>query len=92
MKSLWLPCHRSEDKPAPRKTKIAPDLVWADNRYQQEWVVAWLQKLEFTHDPVDDDVRPERTMPHLSMSVDQATVVTQFLATRNDSRMSGGAP
>jgi cytochrome c5 len=32
VKSLCVQCHRIEGKPAPRKTKSAPDLIWAGNK------------------------------------------------------------
>ncbi|MDC8450156.1 MAG: hypothetical protein LV473_17620 [Nitrospira sp.] len=36
VKSLCAPCHRIEGKPAPRRTKQAPDLIWAGNKYQRD--------------------------------------------------------
>lgn len=90
VKSLCVPCHRIEGKPAPRKTKQAPDLIWAGNKYQQDWLVAWPQKPEFKHYPVGYDFLPERKKPHLALPVDQAKAVSQFLATRKDSRIKEG--
>jgi cytochrome c5 len=90
VKSLCVPCHRIEGKPAPRKTKKAPDLIWAGNKYQQHWLVVWLQKPEFRHYPVGYDFRPERKKPHLALSVDQAKAVAQFLAIRKDPRIREG--
>lgn len=90
VKSLCVQCHRIEGKPAPRKTKNAPDLMWAGNKYRQEWLLAWLQKPEFKHYPVGYDFRPERKKPHLALPADQAKAVTQYLATRKDSRIKEG--
>lgn len=90
VKSMCVQCHRIEGKPAPRKTKKAPDLIWAGNKYQQEWLVAWLQKPEFKHYPIGYDFRPERKKPHLALPADQAKAVTQYLATRKDSRIKEG--
>lgn len=90
VKSLCVQCHRIEGKPAPRKTKNAPDLIWAGNKYQQEWLVAWLQKPEFKHYPVGYDFRPERKKPHLALPADQVKAVTQYLATRKDARIKEG--
>lgn len=90
MKSLCVPCHRIEGKPAPRKTKKAPDLIWAGNKYQQEWLVAWLQKPEFKHYPVGYDFRPERKKPHLALPADQAKAVAAFLAKQRDARITVG--
>lgn len=90
VKSLCVQCHRIEGKPAARKTKKAPDLIWAGNKYRQEWLVAWLQKPEFKHYPVGYDFRPERKKPHLALPADQAKAVTQYLATRKDSRIKEG--
>ncbi len=90
VKSLCVSCHRIEGKPAARKTKKAPDLIWAGNKYRQEWLVAWLQKPEFRHYPVGYDFRPERKKPHLALAVDQAKAVAQYLATRRDLRIKEG--
>lgn len=90
VKSLCVQCHRIGGKPAARKTKQAPDLIWAGNKYQQEWLIAWLQKPEFKHYPIGYDFRPERKKPHLALTADQARVVTGFLATRKDSRIKEG--
>ena len=90
VKSLCVPCHRIEGKPAPRKTKKAPDLIWAGNKYQQEWLVAWLQKPEFKHYPVGYDFRPERKKPHLALPADQAKAVAAFLAKQRDARITVG--
>lgn len=90
VKSLCVQCHRIEGKPAPRRTKKAPDLIWAGNKYRHDWLVAWLQKPEFKHYPVGYDFRPERKKPHVALPADQAKAVTQYLATRKDSRIKEG--
>jgi mono/diheme cytochrome c family protein len=90
VQSLCVQCHRIEGKPAPRRTKKAPDLIWAGNKYRREWLVAWLQNPEFKHYPVGYDFRPERKKRHVSLSADQAKQVAQFLATRKDSRIKEG--
>lgn len=91
VKSMCVQCHRIEGKPAPRKTKRAPDLIWAGNKYQQEWLIAWLQKPEFKHYPIGYDFRPERKKPHLALPADQAKAVAAFLAKQRDVRIKVGA-
>jgi cytochrome c553 len=91
VKSLCVQCHRIEGKPAPRKTKKAPDLIWAGNKYQQDWLVAWLQKPEFKHYPIGYDFRPERKKPHLALPADQTKAVAAFLAKQRDARIKVGA-
>jgi len=90
VKSLCVQCHRIEGKPAPRKTKKAPDLIWAGNKYQQDWLRAWLQKPDFKHYPVGYDFRPERKKRHLALPADQAKAVAGFLAKRKDARIIEG--
>lgn len=90
VKSVCVQCHRIEGKPAARKTKKAPDLIWAGNKYQRDWLVAWLQNPEFKHYPVGYDFRPDRKKRHLSLPADQAKAVAEFLATRKDSRIQEG--
>lgn len=90
VKSLCVQCHRIEGKPAPRRTKQAPDLMWAGNKYRPDWLVAWLQKPEFKHYPVGYDFSPERKKPHLALPADQAKAVTHFFATRKDPRITEG--
>jgi len=91
VKSVCVQCHRIEGTPAPRKTKKAPDLIWAGNKYQHEWLVAWLQNPEFKHYPVGYDFRPERKKRHLALPADQAKAVAGFLAKRKDARIAEGA-
>lgn len=90
VKSLCVQCHRIEGKPAARKTKQAPDLIWAGNKYRQDWLVAWLQKPEFKHYPIGYDFRPERKKPHLALPADQAKAVAAFLAKQRDARIKVG--
>jgi len=90
VKSLCVQCHRIEGKPAPRKTKNAPDLIWAGNKYRQDWLVAWLQNPEFKHYPVGYDFRPERKKPHLALPAEQAKAAAEFLAKQRDARIKVG--
>jgi mono/diheme cytochrome c family protein len=87
VRTTCVQCHRIEGKPAPRKTKKAPDLIWAGNKYQRDWLVAWLQNPDFKHYPVGYDFRPERKKRHLALPADQAKTVTDFLAARKDPRI-----
>ncbi|MBK9112402.1 MAG: c-type cytochrome [Nitrospira sp.] len=59
-------CHRIEGPVAARKTKKAPDLIWAGNKYQPAWLVNWLQNPDFKHYPVGYDFRPDRKKRHLA--------------------------
>lgn len=90
VKATCVQCHRIEGKPAPRRTKKAPDLIWAGNKYQRDWLVRWLQNPEFKHYPIGYDFRPERKKRHLALPPDQAKAVTEFLATRKDGRIKEG--
>jgi cytochrome c5 len=90
VKSLCVQCHRIEGKPAPSKTKNAADLIWAGNKYRQDWLAAWLQKSEFKHHPVGYNFRPERKKPHLALPADQAKAAAEFLAKQKDARIKGG--
>lgn len=90
VKTTCVQCHRLEGKPAPRRTKKAPDLIWAGNKYQTAWLTEWLQKPTFKHYPVGYDFRPERKKPHLALPPDQAVAVASFLATHKDPRIPEG--
>lgn len=90
VKTTCVQCHRIEGKPAPRKTKQAPDLIWAGNKYQREWLITWLQNPGFKHYPVGYDFRPDRKKRHLSLDADQAKAAAEFLATRKDPRIKDG--
>ena len=82
VKTACVQCHRIEGKPAARRTKQAPDLIWAGNKYRSEWLISWLQNPEFKHYPVGYDFRPEPKKRHLVLPADQAKAVAEFLATR----------
>ena len=73
VKSTCTSCHRIEGAPAPRRTKKAPDLIWAGSKYQKAWLESWLEKPEFKHYPVGYDFRPGSAQPG----------VYQALSTRN---------
>jgi cytochrome c5 len=88
--STCVQSHRIEGKPAPRRTKKAPDLIWAGNKYRRDWLVAWLQNPEFKHYPVGYDFRPERKKRHLALPADQAKAVAGFLAKLKDARITEG--
>lgn len=90
VKSVCMQCHRIEGNPAPRKTKKAPDLIWAGNKYQRSWLEVWLRNPDFKHYPVGYDFRPERKKRHLALPVDQAKAVAGFLAKRKDARIAEG--
>jgi mono/diheme cytochrome c family protein len=90
VKTTCAQCHRLEGKPMPRRTKKAPDLIWAGNKYQPEWLIGWLQKPELKLYPVGYDFRPERKKRHLSLSVADAKAVTAFLGTLKDPRVKEG--
>jgi mono/diheme cytochrome c family protein len=90
VKTTCVQCHRIEGKPMPRRTKKAPDLIWAGNKYQRDWLVAWLQNPEFNHYPVGYDFRPERKKRHLLLSAADAKAVTAFLGTLKDPRVKEG--
>ncbi len=44
--------HRKEGKPTSRQTKQAPDLIWSRNKYQRDWLIAWLKEPEFKRIPL----------------------------------------
>ncbi len=90
VRSTCTGCHRIEGPVAARKTKKAPDLIWAGNKYQPAWLVNWLQNPDFKLYPVGYDFRPDRKKRHLSLTADQAKMVVDFLATRKDSRITEG--
>ncbi len=90
VKTTCTACHRIEGAIAPRRTKQAPDLIWAGNKYQSDWLIGWLQNPELKLYPVGYDFRPARKKKHLSLSSDQAKAVAEFLATKKDSRIKEG--
>lgn len=90
VKTTCVQCHRIEGKPAARRTKQAPDLIWAGSKYRSEWLISWLQNPEFKHYPVGYDFRPERKKRHLALPADQSKAVVEFLAARKDDRIKEG--
>ena len=90
VKTTCVQCHRIEGAPAARKTKKAPDLIWAGNKYQQDWLIAWLQNPDFKHYPVGYDFQPKRKKRHLALPADQAKAAAEFLAKRKDARITEG--
>jgi len=90
VKNTCTACHRIEGPVAARKTKKAPDLIWAGNKYQSAWLVNWLQNPDFKLYPVGYDFRPDRKKRHLSLTADQAKMAAEFLATRKDARITEG--
>lgn len=91
VKSTCTSCHRIEGAPAPRRTKKAPDLIWAGSKYQKAWLESWLEKPEFKHYPVGYDFRPERKQRHLALPADKAKPVAEFLGMLKDPRVKAGA-
>ena len=90
VKTVCVQCHRIEGKPMPRRTKEAPDLIWAGNKYQPQWLGQWLQKAEQRLYPVGYDFNPKRKQSHLTLSAKDAKAVSQFLATLKDPRIQEG--
>jgi cytochrome c5 len=90
VKSVCVQCHRIEGKPMPRRTKQAPDLIWAGNKYQSQWLEQWLRTPEQRLYPVGYDFKPKRKQPHLALSAKDAKAVSRFLATLKDSRIQEG--
>ena len=83
-------CHRIEGAPMPRSTKQAPDLIWAENKYQRAWLVAWLENPKEKLYPIGYDFNAKRKGRHLSLSEDDAEQVADFLSTLKDSRITEG--
>ncbi len=90
MKTTCTACSRIEGAIVPRRTKQAPDLIWAGNKYRSDWLVGWLQNPELNLYPVGYDVRPARKKKHLSLSSGQAKAFAEFLATKKDPRIKEG--
>ncbi len=90
VRSTCTACHRIEGPVAARKTKKAPDLIWAGNKYQPAWLLNWLQNPDFKLYPVGYDFRPDRKKRHLALPLDQAKAAAAFLATRKDPRIKEG--
>lgn len=90
VKTVCTNCHRIEGSPMPRRTKQAPDLIWAGNKYQPQWLQAWLQNPDQRLYPAGYDFSPKRNKRHLSLSSEEARAVTQFLGTLKDPRVKEG--
>jgi len=89
-KTKCVSCHRIEGAPMPRSTKQAPDLIWAGNKYQRAWLVAWLENPKEKLYPIGYDFNAKRKGRHLSLSEDDAEQVADFLSTLKDSRITEG--
>lgn len=83
-------CHRLEGDPMPRRTKQAPDLIWAGNKYQEEWLGKWLQNPDEKLYPLGFDYKAKRKGRHLSLSPSKAGEVVDFLQTIKDPRVKKG--
>ena len=90
VKSACVGCHRIKGEPMPRSTKQAPDLIWAGNKYQPAWLVAWLENPNEQLYPVGYDFNVKRKGRHLSLSSKEAEQVADFLSTLKDSRVTEG--
>lgn len=83
-------CHRIEGKPMARRTKQAPDLIWAGNKYQKKWLVEWLQNPKQRLYPTGYDFKLKRKRPHVSLSSREADAAADFLDTLKDPRVKKG--
>ncbi len=83
-------CHRIQGAPMPRSTKEAPDLIWAGNKYQRAWLVAWLENPKAKLYPVGYDSKFKRKGRHLALSSGEAEQVADFLSTLKDRRITEG--
>lgn len=90
VKSVCTTCHRIEGNPVSRKQKNAPDLIWAGNKYQSQWLEEWLQNPKQRLYPVGYDYNPKRKQPHLALPAETATAVAQYLALLKDPRIQEG--
>ena len=90
VKSVCVQCHRIEGKPLPRRSKEAPDLIWAGNKYQGQWLEQWLQNPVQRLYPVGYDSQPKRKQAHLALPAEEAQSVTRFLSTLKDPRIEEG--
>ncbi|GJL60126.1 MAG: hypothetical protein NPIRA03_29830 [Nitrospirales bacterium] len=90
VQSTCVGCHRIQGAPMPRSTKEAPDLIWAGNKYQRAWLVAWLQNPKEKLYPVGYDFRIKRKGRHLVLSAGEAEKVADYLSTLKDVRITEG--
>ena len=90
VKTACAQCHRIEGAPMPRRTKQAPDLIWAGNKYQPEWLEEWLQNPKQRLYPLGYDYNPKRKKGHHTLSSKEAKAVTRYLATLKDARIQEG--
>ncbi len=90
VKSTCTTCHRIEGNPVSRKNKKAPDLIWAGNKYQPQWLEEWLQDPKQRLYPVGYDYNAKRKQPHLALPAETAKAVTQYLALLKDPRIQEG--
>jgi cytochrome c2 len=90
VKSVCTACHRIAGDPVARQDKQAPDLIWAGNKYQPQWLEEWLQNPKQRLYPVGYDYNPKRKQPHLALPADTAKAVVQYLALLKDPRIQEG--
>lgn len=90
VKSVCISCHRIEGPPVSRQDKKAPDLIWAGNKYQPQWLEKWLQNPKQRLYPVGYDYNPKRKQAHLALPTDKAKAVVQYLALLKDPRIQEG--
>ncbi len=90
VQSVCISCHRIEGNPVSRQDKQAPDLMWAGNKYQPQWLEEWLQDPKQRLYPVGYDYHPKRKQPHLALPADTATAVVHYLALLKDPRIQEG--
>ncbi len=90
VQSTCVGCHRIQGAPMPRSTKEAPDLIWAGNKYQRDWLVAWLQNPKEKLYPVGYDFKFKRKGRHLALLPGEAEKVAGFLSTLKDVRITEG--
>ncbi len=90
VKTVCTQCHRIEGPPMPRRTKQAPDLIWAGNKYQPAWLEAWLQNPTQRLYPLGYDYNPKRKKSHQTLPAHEAKAVTHYLATLKDERVQEG--
>lgn len=87
VKAVCTACHRIAGNPVSRQDKQAPDLIWAGNKYQPQWLEEWLQNPKQRLYPVGYDYHPKRKQPHLALPSDTAKAVVHYLALLKDPRI-----